>query len=183
MGNFPIGKKSEVIYEEGIYVGYRYYNTFKVKPAYVFGFGLSYTNFSYGKIVLSSPTFNGILKATIKITNTGKIAGKEVVQLYLTAPAKNIDKPVDELKGFAKTNLLQPGQSQTVTFMLNAKLLASYITQKSSWIAEAGDYTININASSTNFIQTIHFKLLNELMVEKCYKVLSPSVEINELKK
>ena len=183
MGNFPIGKKSEVIYEEGIYVGYRYYNTFKVKPAYEFGFGLSYTNFSYGKIVLSSPTFNGILKATIKITNTGKIAGKEVVQLYLTAPAKNIDKPVDELKGFAKTNLLQPGQSQTVTFMLNAKLLASYITQKSSWIAEAGDYTININASSTNFIQTIHFKLLNELMVEKCYKVLSPSVEINELKK
>lgn len=183
MGNFPIGKKSEVIYEEGVYVGYRYYNTFKVKPAYEFGFGLSYTNFSYGKIVLSSPNFNGMLKATIKITNTGKIAGKEVVQLYLTAPAKNIDKPVDELKGFAKTNLLQPGQSQTISFMLDAKSLASYITQKSSWIAEAGDYTININASSTNFKQTIHFKLLKELMVEKCYNVLSPSVKINELKK
>lgn len=183
MGGFPMGKKSEVVYEEGIYVGYRYYNSFNVKPAYEFGYGLSYTNFSYGPVVLSSPSFNGTVKATIKITNTGKVAGKEVVQLYLSAPAKKLDKPADELKGFAKTNLLQPGQSQTISFVLDPKSLASYDTEKSSWIAEAGEYAIHIGASSANFKQSIAFKLAKELLVEKCHKVLSPTAAINELKK
>ena len=182
MGGFSIGKKSEVIYEEGIYVGYRFYNTFKVKPAYEFGFGLSYTNFNYGKIILSTPYFKGSITASVKITNIGKTAGKEVVQLYLTAPAKNIDKPADELKGFAKTNLLQPGQSQTISFVLDAKSLASYLTKKASWVAEAGNYTVNISASSINFKQKNTFKLSKDLMVEKCGNVLSPSVKINELK-
>ena len=182
MGGFPMGKKSEVVYEEGIYVGYRYYNTFKIKPAYEFGFGLSYTNFNYSAITLSTPTFNGTIKATIKITNTGKTSGKEVVQLYLSAPAKNKDKPSEELKGFAKTKLLQPGQSQNISFVLDGKSLASFDTEKSSWIAEAGQYNIHIGASSTNFKQTIPFTLRKELLVEKCYKVLSPNIKINELK-
>ena len=182
-GGFPIGKKSEVVYEDGIYVGYRYYNTFNVKPAYEFGYGLSYTNFTYTNITLSSPVFKGAVKATVTITNTGKLAGKEIVQLYLTAPAKNIDKPTEELKGFAKTNLLQPGQSQTISFIIDAKSLASYITASSSWIAEAGKYTVKIGASSANILQTAVFTVDKELIVEICHQVLTPQVKINELVK
>jgi len=182
-GGIPIGKKSEVIYEEGIYVGYRYYNTFHVKPAYEFGFGLSYTNFTYSDIKLSSTDFNGTITATIAITNSGKVAGKEVVQLYITAPAQKIDKPSEELKDFAKTNLLQPGQSQTISFTIDGRLLASYVTASSSWMAEAGNYVIKIGSSSTNIKQMANFKVAKELVVEKCHKVMTPQVAIRELKK
>jgi beta-glucosidase len=96
------GKPSEVVYEEGIYVGYRYYNTFNVKPAYPFGFGLSYTGFSYGRLTLSAPSLNGKITATITVTNSGLVAGKEVVQLYISAPAKMLDKPTEELKAGTK---------------------------------------------------------------------------------
>ena len=118
---------TDVTYEEGIYVGYRYYNTFDVKPAYEFGYGLSYTNFSYSNLKLSSPNFKGKITVTLDITNTGKTAGKEVVQLYLTAPAAKMAKPQEELKGFGKTNLLLPGQKQTISFVIAAKDLASLI--------------------------------------------------------
>ena len=111
---------AEVTYEEGIYVGYRYYNTFNVKTAYEFGYGLSYTNFNYSNLTLSSSIFSGKIIATVTITNSGSVAGKEVVQLYLNAPAKKTDKPSEELKAFAKTNLLQPGKSQTLKFVINA---------------------------------------------------------------
>ena len=183
MGGFPIGTKMEVVYEEGIYVGYRYYNTFNVKTAYDFGFGLSYTNFNYTNLKLSSKTFDGSIKASVTITNMGKVAGKEVVQLYLSAPAKNIDKPSEELKGFAKTSLLQPGKSETITFAIDAKLLASYVTEASGWVAQAGTYVVKIGASGTNIRQKASFDLTNELMVEKCHKVLVPQVQIKELKK
>jgi beta-glucosidase len=174
---------AEVTYEEGIYVGYRYYNTFNVKPAYEFGYGLSYTNFTYSKLQLSSPNFNGAIKATVTITNAGKVAGKEVVQLYLSAPSKNIDKPSEELKGFAKTNLLQPGQSQSISFTIDAKALSSFVTERSAWIAQAGTYSVKIGSSSANIKQTVPFKLASELVVEKCHKVLIPQVVIKELQK
>jgi beta-glucosidase len=174
---------AEVTYEEGIYVGYRYYNTFNVKPAYEFVYGLSYTNFTYSKLQLSSPNFNGAIKATVTITNAGKVAGKEVVQLYLSAPSKNIDKPSEELKGFAKTNLLQPGQSQSISFTIDAKALSSFVTERSAWIAQAGTYSVKIGSSSANIKQTVPFKLASELVVEKCHKVLIPQVVIKELQK
>src|SRR6201999_4428466 len=139
---------AEVIYQEGIYVGYRYFNTFKVKPAYEFGYGLSYTKFSYSKLVLSNRTFNGKLTASVTITNTGPAAGKEVAELYLSAPHKSMDKPSEELKGFAKTNLLKPGESQTLIFTLDAKALASFDTARSAWVADAGEYHVKIGASS-----------------------------------
>jgi beta-glucosidase len=172
----------EVTYDEGVYVGYRYYNTFNVKPAYEFGYGLSYTNFLYSPVKLSAPIFNGKLTATITVTNTGKVAGKEVVQLYLTAPAAELDKPSEELKGFAKTNLLQPGKSQTIIFTLNAADLASFDTNSSSWIAEAGKYTVKIGASSLDIKSSASFNLQKEVGVEKVHKVLAPQVGINELK-
>ena len=173
---------AEVTYEEGIYTGYRYYNTFKVKPAYEFGYGLSYTTFGYSPVKLSSSTFNGQLSATVTVTNTGKVAGKEVVELYLSAPHGKLDKPSEELRAFAKTNLLQPGKSETITFALGAEDLASFDTDASSWIAEAGNYTVKVGASSLDIKGTASFSLAKELVVEKDHKALAPQVTVNELK-
>ena len=176
------GVQAETYYNEGVYVGYRYFNTFNVKPAYEFGYGLSYTNFTYDKLTLTSTQFTNKITATLAIKNVGKVAGKEVVELYLSAPAKNIDKPTEELKAFAKTRLLQPGESQILSFTLYAKDLSSYITQKNQWVAEAGEYTVKIGASSLNIRQSKSFRLANDVVVEKTSKSLVPLVNINELK-
>jgi beta-glucosidase len=174
---------AEVTYEDGIYVGYRYYNTFNVKPAYEFGYGLSYTNFSYSDLKLSSATFDGKIEVTVTVKNTGKVAGKEVTQLYLTAPAAKMDKPAIELKGFAKTKLLKPGESQKLSFVINPRDLASYDTQAESWIAESGNYVVSIGASSTDIKQTAKFTLGKETVVEKDDVALTPQIAITELKK
>jgi beta-glucosidase len=178
----PIEKPLEVKYEEGIYVGYRYFNSFKVKPAYEFGYGLSYTNFSYSPVALSSPTFDGKITAKVTVTNTGKIPGKEVVQLYLSAPQGKLDKPAGELKAFAKTALLKPGGSQTITFTLSPQDLTSFDTDASAWIADAGNYTVKIGASSLNIKSEASFTLTKEMVVEKVHKALTPQVPITELK-
>jgi beta-glucosidase len=173
----------EVTYDEGIYVGYRYYNTFNIKPAYEFGYGLSYTKFDYTNLKLSTASFAGNLQVTVTVTNTGKVAGKEVVQLYLSAPIDKIDKPVEELKSFAKTRLLQPGQSETLNFTLKPADLASFNTGSTSWIADAGKYTVKIGASSRMIKQSASFNLAKEIVVEQDHKVLGPQVQIKELKK
>lgn len=171
----------EVTHEEGVYVGYRYYNTFGVKPAYEFGYGLSYTDFTYSDLKLNSTTFTDKLTATVKVTNSGKTAGKEVVQVYISAPTAKIDKPAAELKAFAKTGLLKPGESQTLTFTLTAHDLASYQTKTNSWIADGGSYTVKIGTSQTAK-QSAVFKLAKDIIVEKTNKVLVPKTEIKELK-
>ena len=178
----PMGKASEVVYEDGIYVGYRYYNTYKVPVAYPFGFGLSYTKFGYGPLTLENQDGKGNVTARITITNRGKVAGREVVQLYLAAPAKSMDKPAEELKAFGKTGLLKPGESQTLRFQLVPKDLASFNTETTSWIAEAGNYTLKAGASSNDFRQQATVILSQEIVVEKCNKVMVPKVAINELK-
>ncbi len=176
------GKPSEVVYEEGIYVGYRYYNTYKVPVAYPFGFGLSYTQFSYGPLKVAEQDGKGNVTASITITNSGRRPGREVVQLYLTAPVKDMDKPAEELKGFAKTGLLNPGESETLQFQLSPKDLASFYTSVSSWMVDAGSYTLKAGASSADFRQQADFKILTGWVVEKCHKVLAPQVSIQEWK-
>ncbi len=134
-------------YEEDIYVGYRYFDSFNKPVSYPFGYGLSYTDFEY-----SNPTIannNDVYTVTVDVKNTGKIAGKEVVQLYVTAPdAKGMNKPEKELKAFAKTDELQPGESTTVLLQVNAPDLASYDESASSWVVTEGDYQFLIGASS-----------------------------------
>jgi beta-glucosidase len=178
----PVDNPTNVTYEEGIYVGYRYFNTFKVKPSYEFGYGLSYTTFDYTALKLSSPAFDGKLSVSVTVKNTGKVAGKEVVQLYLSAPAKKIDKPVAELKGFAKTKELKPGESETLVIVLQPKDLASFFQQDEAWIAEAGKYKVSIGASALDIKQTDVFTLTKELVVEKVSPAFKVSKTINELK-
>ena len=173
---------AEVSYDEGIYVGYRYYDKFKVKPLYEFGYGMSYTTFKYSGIKLSGITFSNKITVGVTITNTGSVAGKEVVQLYISAPGKTLAKPTNELKGFAKTNLLLPGQSQVLSFTINSNDLASFDAIRSAWVAEPGKYTVNIGSSSRQFHQSGNFDLGKEIVTEKVHKVMVPQVEINEMK-
>ena len=176
-----MGFDSESIYTEGIFVGYRYFNTFKIKPAYEFGYGLSYTNFEYSNLKLSASTFTGKTIVSVVVKNSGKVAGKEVVQLYITAPSQKLQKPALELKSFGKTALLQPGAMQTINFEINPKDIASFDTNASSWVAEAGKYIVKIGSSSEKILQTATFNLAKEMVVEKCNKVLSPQGKIDEL--
>ncbi len=175
-------KPSEVVYQEGIYVGYRYYDSYKVKPAYEFGYGLSYTSFKFSDIKVSSKTFTGSVTVKVSVKNTGKVAGKEVVQLYLSAPAQNIDKPEQELKAFAKTGLLAPGQSQFLVFTLKASDLASFYTDKAAWIADAGEYKVKVGSSSRSIEGTASFTLPKAIVTEKVNTSLTPQVPIDELK-
>ncbi len=179
--NAFMGRPSENTYAEGIYVGYRYYNTFKVKPAYEFGYGLSYTTFTYGKLQLSAPSLAGKITASIKITNSGSVAGKEIVQLYVHAPAGPLAKPESELKAFAKTDLLQPGQTQTLSFTLTAADLASYSTAAEAWITDAGAYTVRVGASSLDIKQAAAFQVTKEVVVEKSRKLLAPQAPVTEM--
>ena len=178
----PAENPKEVTYEEGIYVGYRYFNTFKVKPSYEFGFGKSYTDFSYSDLKLSNSTFKNNLKVTVKITNTGKVSGKEIVELYLSAPQKLVDKPNAELKAFAKTKELKPGESEIVTMELKPENLASFVTAQSSWIAEAGTYKISIGASSLDVKQSAEFQLNQNIIVKKVQPVFKAEKEFSDLK-
>jgi beta-glucosidase len=171
-----------VTYEDGIYVGYRYCETFKVKPAYEFGYGKSYTNFTYSNVKLSSPKFTGNLTVTVDVTNSGTVTGKEVSELYITAPAVKLDKPALELKGFAKTRSLQPGESQTLTFIIDSRRLSSFDPATSTWIAEAGKYEVKIGASSMDIRQSASFNLAKDLTVKKETVSLVLKEKINELK-
>ncbi len=173
---------AKVIYEEGIYVGYRYYNTFNIKTSYEFGYGLSYTNFTFSNLKLSSANFSDKIQVSVVVKNSGSVAGKEVVQLYLSAPAGTLDKPSSELKGFAKTKLLNPGESETITFTLDARNLASFDPALSAWIAAAGKYTVKIGNSSTDIKQTASFELGKLINVKSESKSLIPTEKIAELK-
>jgi beta-glucosidase len=182
MDPFMRPQAAKVVYEEGIYTGYRYYITFNVPVAYEFGYGLSYTSFAYSNLKLSSTKFSSKITATVDIKNTGNVEGKEIVQLYLTAPVSNLDKPAMELKGFIKTKLLKPDESQTLSFEISKMNLASFDPKVSAWVADAGTYTVKIGASSKDIRQTASFNLGNDITVKKESVALLPKEKIDELK-
>ena len=179
-GDHPVEPVNS-FYKEGIYVGYRYYDSFDVPTAYPFGYGLSYTTFKYSDLKLSSDTFSQKIKVTVTVKNTGKVAGKEVVQLYLSAPTTRIEKPVQELKGFAKTKLLQPGESQQLSFELDERSLASFWSGISAWVADEGEYKVRIGASSKDIRLEATFHLPKTIIVEKVHDVLYPNFYMEEL--
>lgn len=183
-GTFP-GEPAEnpinTFYKDGIYVGYRYYDTFNVPTAYEFGYGMSYTTFKYSDLTLSSTSFSTKMKIIVIVKNTGTVPGKEVVQLYLAAPTSEIEKPAQELKGFAKTKLLQPGESQQLSFELDARSLASFWSGISAWVADKGDYEVRIGASSNNIRLKASFNLPKDIIVEKVHDVMYPNFAMKEL--
>ena len=132
-------------YAEGIYVGYRYFNTQQKAVAYPFGYGLSYTTFGYGQA--TARIVKGRCLVSVPITHTGRVAGKEAVQLYTTAPTGQLDKPARELKAFAKTRLLQPGETQVVSMSFPVTDLASFDESRMAWVTDAGQYTLSVGAS------------------------------------
>lgn len=177
----PAEKPTDVYYKEGIYVGYRYFNTFDVQPSYEFGFGGSYTTFEYSDVKLNTTTFEDEIKVSVKVTNTGKVAGKEVVQVYLSAPANLVDKPSEELRAFGKTKTLKPGKSETLKFTLKAKDLASFVDAQSAWIAEKGTYTVKVGASSEDIKTTATFTVTNNITAEKVNNTFDLDVEMNDV--
>ena len=151
--NFP-GDGRTVRYEEGIYVGYRGFDKKNIAPLFPFGYGLSYTKFRIDNLKLSAPTLiaNGTITANVRVTNTGKKAGAQVVQLYVSDPNPKVEKAVRELKGFSKV-FLQPGQSQTVALPLSSRDFAWCDVKAKGWRADAGQYQIEVGDSSRDIIQ------------------------------
>ena len=144
--NYPGSR--EVHYGEGIFVGYRYYDRKSLEPLIPFGFGLSYTTFEYGPISLPEQAQIGAeIPVAITVKNTGKWAGKEVVQLYIRDLESALARPVKELKGFAKLRL-QPGETKTVDFRLNQRAFAYYDPYGQTWVTEPGVFEILIGSSS-----------------------------------
>lgn len=156
--NFPFSEGDSITrYEEDIYVGYRQFDREPEKVLYPFGYGLSYTTFSYDRIgaaekhiSVNDNVVKGEVTVSVKVTNTGKVAGKEAVQIYVSAPQGNIQKPVKELKAFAKTKLLQPGESQELTLTIPVLSLASWDESKNEWRTEKGKYTFHAATNASD---------------------------------
>lgn len=179
-------KKSEIKnvdyadYEEDIYVGYRYFDSFDRQVSYPFGYGLSYATFEYINPMIKAE--NGIYTITLNVKNIGNYPGKEVVQLYVSAPnAEKTNKPAKELKAFAKTKELQPGESVTVTLTVKASELASYNEESSSWIVDEGNYAFLLAASSRDIKATLNADVATS--AESTNDILKLQNPINILKR
>ena len=160
--NYP-GENGRVRYGEGIFVGYRYYEKKDVAPLFPFGFGLSYTSFAYANLRLSAPAIapDESLEMTLDVTNTGRRAGQEVVQLYVRDVESRVLRPVKELKAFAKV-ALEPGATTTVRFTLDRAALAFWDDSRHAWVAEAGEFEALIGASSQDIRLQASFQLTED---------------------
>lgn len=165
-------------YEEGIYVGYRYFDTFGKEVSYPFGHGLSYTTFSFD--VVSSGINGDKCEMKVSVKNTGNCAGKESVQLYVKAPAGGLEKPAKELKAFAKTKLLQPGVSEVVTLSWNLMDMASFNEKSCSWELAKGTYQWMAAASSADVRCTVSQKVAKAQKV-KVHDAMKPAYKITQL--
>ena len=164
-------------YEEDIYVGYRYYDTFKKPVSYPFGYGLSYTTFGYKDLKLTDK--GDRILVNITITNTGNRAGKEVAEVYVSAPRGTVEKPEQELKAFAKTRILQPNEHETLTMEVKKADLASFVTSQSAWVVDAGIYTFKVGTLSRDIKESASLKV--KVMKHKVHNVLAPQVKLNVL--
>ena len=165
-------------YAEGIYVGYRYFQTADAPVSYPFGYGKSYTTFEYSKPVVKA-TADGFT-ATITVKNTGSVAGKEAVQLYVAAPEGGLEKPAFELKGFAKTKTLAPGEAQTLTINVDKYTLASFNEAASAWETAAGTYKVMFGANAADIRGSANYKL-KKAESWKVNNVLAPAQPVNEI--
>lgn len=165
-------------HEEDIYVGYRYFDTFKKDVAYPFGFGLSYTTFEMGKPSVKANGKN--IEVSVTVKNTGKVAGKQVAQVYVTAPKGAYEKPAKELKTFGKTRELKPGESQTLKMTLEKRDLASFDEANSQWKVDAGNYLFQVGTDVESIKGTATLKVAE--YTEKTSSACAPNVQLNYLK-
>lgn len=164
-------------HNEDIYVGYRYYDTFNKHVAYPFGYGLSYTTFEFSK--LSAKNSGDNITITVNVRNTGKVSGKQVAQIYVTAPKGRLEKPTKELKAFAKTSLLKPGQSETLKMTIPMRELASFDEANSQWLAEAGQYSFLVGNNVEDIKDGVTLNLPE--YIEKTDNVMAPKEKLNLL--
>lgn len=165
-------------HEEDIYVGYRYFDTFKKNVAYPFGFGLSYTTFEMGKPSVKANGKN--IEVSVTVKNTGKVAGKQVAQVYVTAPKGAYEKPAKELKTFGKTSELKPGESQTLKMTLEKRDLASFDEANSQWKVDAGNYLFQVGTDVESIKGTATLKVAE--YTENTSSACAPNVQLNYLK-
>ena len=167
-------------YEEDIYVGYRYFDSFGKPVAYPFGFGLSYTTFEYDDLEVEEE--DGVYTIKVDVKNTGKRAGRNVVELFVAAPnSKKLNKPEKELRNYAKTKLLQPGEEETVTMTVKTSDLASFNEKASAWKTDAGVYTFMICSSANTVEAKATAKV--KAWTQKVHNVMQPNVKLNVLKR
>ena len=175
------GDNKQEDYKEGIYVGYRYFDTFNITPAYEFGYGKSYTSFDVEPLTVAAD--ENKVSVTVNVTNTGDTySGKEVVEVYFSAPDGSIEKPYQELAGFAKTDNLAPGESQKLTVTYKTTEMSSYDEAKAAYVMEDGDYIVRVGDSSRNTKvagvltldkDVVTEQLSNQLTLDKNWKDLS----------
>jgi beta-glucosidase len=169
-GRDPVANVDYTTYEEDIFVGYRYFDSFRKEVSYPFGYGLSYTTFEYDNPMIRETPDEVIV--SIDVINSGTIPGKEAVQLYVTAPQNpSLPKPAKELKAFGKTSELKAGEKQTVTLKVAKSDLASYDNEQCAWVVDPGRYDMLVAASSRDVRQTLPLTL-TEPIIRKTNKVL-----------
>ena len=157
-------------YNEGIFVGYRWFDKESLEVSYPFGYGLSYTSFEYSNATVAAE--NGVVTVSVDVKNNGAAEAKEVVEVYATAPGLDMNKPAKELRAYAKTNSLKAGESQTITMTFAEADLASYNESKSAWVVEPGDYKVLVGASSRDIRATLDLTVAgSETKTENVLKI------------
>lgn len=169
------GDMDDTVYNEGIYVGYRYFKTANVTPTFPFGYGLSYTKFEIGTASVAADEKK--VSVTVPVTNIGICAGKEVIQLYVSKPSAKLDQPYQELAAFVKTSELKPSESEKVTLTFSLRDLAAYDEELASYVLEKGVYWLRIGNSSEDTVVCAGLKLDADVIVKEC-KTICPGADI-----
>lgn len=173
------GDTTQEYYKEGIYVGYRYFDTFGVEPRWPFGFGLSYTTFA---LSTDNPELNDTtVKISVKVENTGMVPGREVVQVYVSAPDGVLEKEAKRLVAFAKTAELAPGEAETLQLQFSMKDCASYEEATASYVLEAGAYLVQVGTSAADTVPTAVVEIPEKQIVMQCKNVCTPTQPIAAL--
>ena len=178
-----VGKHSQLEYNNGIYVGYRYYDTFEVPISYEFGYGLSYSDFAYSDLKINPSQDEGDYTVSLTVKNTGRKTGKEVVQLYVKKPDSKVETPSKELAGFVKTSLLLPGESESVSLKIEAENLASFIKNKRAWIVQPGQYKFMLGASSHDIRLQKVIYVKSEILEREIIANFAPATPVDEIKR
>ena len=177
-GNNPIPGVDFNNHEEDIYVGYRYFDTFKKNVAYPFGYGLSYTTFEFGKPSVKAK--GDVIEVSVAVKNTGKVSGKQVAEVYVTAPKGAYEKPAKELKTFGKTKELKPGESQVLKMTVAKRDLASFDEANSQWKVDAGNYLFQVGTDVETIKGTASLKIAE--YTEKVSNACPVNVQMNYLR-